>query len=123
MENLNEVDGALWGIIPQNENVNELEMTLYKFTDKVTPYANQELQFHKYNILTFKSSDPNSIEFMKACIGDVKYFIDNHAKAGYSGVMVKEGCVPKKTVKDIIKVTFKNWQLPNKTLKTILSQV
>jgi hypothetical protein len=120
---LDEADGALWGLT-ENDGQFEVETTVYKFTDKKTPYANEELGMHKYHILTFKhTGDPDSVEFMKACIGDVKYFIDNHAKAGYNGVMVKDGCVPKKTVKDIIRVMFKNWQLPDKTLKSILSQV
>lgn len=120
---LDEIDGALWGLTV-NENGYEVETTVYKFTDKITPYANADLEIHKYHILTFKhNGEPETIEFMKACIGDVRHFIDNHAKAGYNGLMVKDGCVPKKTVKDIIRVTFKNWQLPEKTLKTILSKV
>jgi hypothetical protein len=60
---------------------------------------------------------------MKAHIGDVRTFIDNHARAGYNGLMVKDGCIPKKTIKELIKVTFRNFQLPNKSLKPILSQV
>jgi len=122
--NMNEVDGAIWGIIAQENGFNEIETTVYQFRDKITPYATEELEMHKYNILTFKSAaEPESIEFMKAHIGDVKHFIDNYAKAGYNGLMVKEGCIPKKTIKEMIKVTFKNWHLPEKSLKPILSQV
>jgi len=83
--NLDDIDGALWGIAGE-----DLETTIYRFTDKKTP-INEELQSYKYHVLTFKATgEPETIEFMKAHIGDVKRFIDNHAKAGYNGVMVKE---------------------------------
>jgi hypothetical protein len=115
---IDDIDGALWGISGE-----ELETTIYKFTEKQTP-INEDLNSYKYHILTFKANgDPNTIGFMKANIGDVKYFIDNHAKAGYNGVMVKDGCIPKKTIKDIIRVTFKNFSLPETSLKPILMQV
>jgi hypothetical protein len=121
--NLEEIDGALWGLTFK-DNEFELETTVYRFTDKITPYANAELGIHKYHILTFRhDGEPETIEFMKANIGDVRRFIDNYAKAGYNGVMVKDGCIPKKTIKDIIRVTFRNWSLPEKFLKAILSQV
>jgi len=119
---INEVDGALWGLTIEDDVV-ECETTIYKFTDKHTP-INEDLGSYKYHILTFKPTDlKNSVEFMKANIGDVRRFIDNHAKAGYNGLMVKDGCVPKKTVKDLIKVTFQNFNLPHTQLKPILSQV
>lgn len=121
--NLEEIDGALWGLTFK-DNEFEIETTVYRFSDKITPYANAELGIHKYHILTFRhDGEPETIEFMKANIGDVKHFIDNYAKAGYNGVMVKDGCIPKKTIKDIIRVTFRNWSLPEKSLKAILSQV
>lgn len=116
--NLDDIDGALWGIAGE-----DLETTIYRFTDKKTP-INEELQCYKYHVLTFKSTgEPETIEFMKAHIGDVKRFIDNHAKAGYNGVMVKDGCMPKKTIKEIIKVTFRDCKLPQNCLKPILAQV
>ena len=64
-----------------------------------------------------------TVEFMKAHIGDVRRFIDNYAKSGYNGLMVKDGCIPKKTIKDLIRVTFKNFELPKKNLNSILAQV
>jgi hypothetical protein len=118
---MNEVDGALWGLTIENDMI-ECETTVYKFADKETP-INEELGSYKYHVLTFKPTDLNTVEFMKAHIGDVRRFIDNHAKAGYNGLMVKDGCVPKKTIKDLIRVTFKNFELPQKSLKLILSQV
>ena len=119
---INEVDGALWGIMETQEGI-ECETTVYKFTDKDTP-INEELGSYKYHVLTFKPMEAaNTIEFMKANIGDVRRFIDNHAKAGYNGLMVKDGCIPKKTIKELIKVTFKNFQLPRKNLNPILAQV
>jgi hypothetical protein len=84
---------------------------------------NLEIGSHKYHILTFKPNDIQSVEFMKAYIGDVRTFIDNYAKSGYNGVMVKDGCIPKKTIKGIIKVIFNNFKLPKKNLNPILAQI
>ena len=119
--NLDDIDGALWGIA--DDDSGDLETTIYRFTDKKTP-MNEDLQCYKYHVLTFKSSkEPDTIEFMKAHIGDVKRFIDNHARAGYNGIMVKDGCIPKRTVKAIIKTIFNSCELPNHCLKPILAQV
>jgi hypothetical protein len=121
---INEIDGALWGLTlsPDGQEI-ECDTTVYKFNDKETP-MNEDIGSHKYNIFTFKPNEPaNTAEFMKAHIGDVRRFIDNYAKAGYNGLMVKEGCIPKKTIKDMIKVTCKNFDIPQKTLKPILAQV
>ena len=101
----------------------ECETTVYKFQDKNTP-MNEEIGSYKYHVLTFKPTEAaNTIEFMKAHIGDVRRFIDNYAKSGYNGLMVKDGCVPKKTVKDLIKVTSRNFNIPDKHIKLILAQV
>jgi hypothetical protein len=119
---INEVDGALWNLVIGEEMI-EVETTVYKFKDKFTP-VNEDLGFYNYNILTFRPTEPNdTVEFLRAYIGDVRYFIDNQAKAGYNGVMVKVGCVPVTTVKKIIKATSKSWDISAKNLKTILSQV
>ena len=112
---IDEVDGALWGLFIENDMI-ECETTIYKFNDQINSY--------KYNICTFKPTEPkNTIEFMKAYIGDVRGFIDNYAKLGYNGLMVKEGCVPKKTVKNMIRTTIKNFDIPEKTIRSILAQV
>jgi hypothetical protein len=120
-QEIDEVDGALWGLTVEN-GIIECETTVYKFSDKLTP-INEELGSYKYHVLTFKPTDLQTVEFVQAHIGDVRNFIDNHAKAGYNGLMVKDGCVPKKTIKDLIKVTFKNFHLPKKSLVPILAQV
>ena len=119
---INEVDGALWGLTETQYGI-ECETTVYKFADKQTP-INEELGSYRYNILTFKPMQAaDTIEFMKANIGDVRRFIDNYAKSGDNGLMVKDGCVPKKTVRDLIKVTSKNFNIPDKCIRSILAQV
>lgn len=118
---MDEVDGALWGLTIDGDVI-ECDTTIYKFNDIITP-INEEIGSHKYHVLTFKPNDLSTVEFIKAHIGDVRGFIDNNAKAGYNGLMVKDGCVPKKTIKELIKVTFKNFQLPKKNLNLILAQV
>ena len=123
-QEINEVDGALWGltITPDGAYV-ECETTVYTFQDRITP-INEEIGSYKYNVLTFKPNEAaETAEFMKAYIGDVKRFIDNHAKAGYNGLMVKEGCIPKKTIKEMIRAACRNFDIPAKTLKPILAQV
>ncbi len=121
---IDEVDGALWGLTYSENGINiECETTVYKFNDITTP-INEDIGSYKYNILTFKPSEAeNTIEFMKAHIGDVRKFIDNYACAGYNGLMVKEGCVPKKTIKEMIRVICKNFNVSQKNLKPILLQV
>ena len=119
---IDEVDGALWGLFIENDMI-ECETTIYKFNDQIVP-INEEINSYKYTICTFKPTEPkNTIEFMKAYIGDVRGFIDNYAKLGYNGLMVKEGCVPKKTVKNMIRTTIKNFDIPEKTIRSILAQV
>ncbi len=119
---IDEVDGALWGLMETKFGI-ECETTVYKFTDKHT-LMNEEIGSYQYHVLTFKPTEPEkTIEFMKAHIGDVRRFIDNHAKAGYNGLMVKDGCVPKKTIKDLIRVTSKNFNISDKNIRPILAQV
>lgn len=60
---------------------------------------------------------------MVAYIGDVKYFIDNQAKAGYNGMMVKDKAVPKKDVKLMFKQILGNWEFPVKTINAVVKQV
>ena len=119
---INEVDGALWGLTVDNDII-ECETTVYKFTDQETP-MNEEIGAYRYHVLTFKPTEPAStIEFMKAHIGDVRRFIDNYARSGYNGLMVKDGCIPKKTIKDMIRVTSKNFNISDKLIRPILAQV
>jgi len=119
---INEVDGALWGLTIEDDII-ECETTVYKFTDQETP-MNEEIGSYRYHVLTFKPTEPAStIEFMKAHIGDVRRFIDNYARSGYNGLMVKDGCIPKKTIKDMIRVTSKNFNIPEKNIRPILAQV
>jgi hypothetical protein len=121
-QEIDAVDGALWGLT-ETQNGIECDTTVYKFTDKQTP-INEDIGSYKYHVLTFKPTEAaNTVEFMKAHIGDVRKFISNYASAGYNGLMVKDGCIPKKTIKDLIKVTSKNFDIPQKFIKPILAQV
>ena len=121
---INEVDGALWGLsISMDGQYAECETTVYKFDHKNIK-LNEDIGSYKYNVFTFKPAEAaNTVEFMKAHIGDVRKFIDNYAKAGYNGLMVKEGCVPKKAIKEMIRVTCRSFDIPEKSLRPILAQV
>jgi len=121
-EQINDIDGALWRLIEENGQI-DCATTIYKFIEKTTP-INEDLGSYRYHILTFKPNEPEStIEFMKAYIGDVRNFIDNYAKSGYSGLIVKDGCIPRKTVKDLIRTTSKNLNISNKCIRPILAKV
>ena len=123
-QEIDEVDGALWGLTltPGGDFV-ECETTVYKFETK-TVAMNEDIGSYRYNIFTFKPTEAaNTAEFMKAHIGDVRKFIDNYARAGYNGLMVKDGCVPKRAVKEMIRAASRNFDVPEKNLKLILSQV
>ena len=121
---INEVDGALWGLSISTDGLYaECETTVYKFDHKQT-LINEDIGSYKYNVFTFKPTEAaNTVEFMKAHIGDVRRFIDNYARSGYNGLMVKDGCIPKKTIKDMIRVTSKNFNIPDKHIRPILAQV
>lgn len=122
-QEMNEVDGIIWGLLVHGDGACEFETTIYKFKNKEIP-KNEDLGSHKFHVLTFKpTKEAEEIDFLQAHIGDVNFFVMNHAKAGYNGVMVKDGCMPKKAIKDLIKLTFKNWELPKQKLNPILSQV
>jgi len=117
--NFNNCDGALWHI-EKSETSIEIDSTLYKYQDKTI--APDDLGY-KYHILTYKEDDHSSAEVLCAYIGDVRYFIDNHAKAGYNGLMVKHKSIPKKTIKEMFGKVLSNWQFPSKAINAIVRQV
>lgn len=115
-------DGALWYVEvtkDQFEVRHEVDSTIYKYQDRqVLP---DELGF-QYHILTYKQ-DKSEAEVIKAYIGDVAFFINNHAKAGYNGLMVKNKSIPKKDVKEMFKKILTNWHFPDKMIRTVIKQV
>ena len=112
-------DGALWHVV-QNEHSAEVDSTVYNYNDR---FVQPEDLGYKYHVLTYKENDHSSAEVMFAYIGDVKHFIDNHAKAGYNGMMVKHKIMPKKTIKEIFKAILSNWQFPDNTIREVMKQV
>lgn len=122
-QEINEVDGALWGLLYTGDDSIECETTVYKFSGEIIP-VHEDLGTYKYHVFTYKPTEPEkTLEFMKAHIGDVRNFINNYAKAGYNGLMVKDGCVPKRTIKKMIRLTCKNLDVSESSLKPILAQV
>ena len=115
-------DGALWyvEVTKQNDEVmHEVDSTIYNYQDKrVEP---DDLGF-KYHILTYKE-DRTEAEVIKAYIGDVAFFINNHARAGYNGLMVKNKSIPKKDVKEMFKKILTNWEFPDKMIRSVIKQV
>jgi len=119
---LDDCDGALWALnkkTEKNEIITELETMIYRYQDRT--FKPGDLGF-KYHVLTFKQ-DKSVAEVMAAYIGDVKYFIDNQAKAGYNGMMVKDKAIPKKEVKTMFKQILGNWEFPMKTINDVVKQV
>ena len=115
-------DGALWYVEvtkDEHEVKHEVDSTIYKYQDRsVEP---DELGF-KYHILTYKE-DKSEAEVMRAYIGDVAFFINNHARAGYNGLMVKNKSIPKKDVKEMFKKILTNWQFPDRMIRSVIKQV
>lgn len=115
-------DGALWyvEVTKQNDEImHEVDSTIYNYQDKrVEP---DDLGF-KYHILTYKE-DRTEAEVIKAYIGDVAFFINNHARAGYNGLMVKNKSIPKKDVKEMFKKILTNWEFPDKMIRSVIKQV
>ena len=126
-------DGAFWQIMHTvtNECVqSEVCTTLYNFSEeknksnrkKVKPSENHG--FYKYDVLMVQD-DPKikNAEVISAYIGDVEYFINNQAKAGRVGLLVKKGIIPNKSVKKMFNLILKNMEFPTKNIKTLVSQV
>lgn len=112
-------DGALWQIT-NTKNSTELDATVYKYKDR---YIEPDDLGYKYHILTYKGDDYSSADVICAYIGDVRYFIDNHAKAGYNGLMVKDKAVPRKEIKNMFKLILSNWQFPTNIIKEVVKKV
>jgi len=112
-------DGALWHVV-QAEDVAEVDSTVYSYKDK---YIEPDDLGYKYHILTYKEDDHDSAEVLCAYIGDVKHFIDNYAKAGYNGMMVKDKAIPKKDIKQMFRKILSNWEFPANTIKEVVRQV
>jgi hypothetical protein len=53
----------------------------------------------------------------------VKYFIDNQAKAGYNGLMIKDKAIPKRDIKVMFKQILDNWEFPTKIINDVVKQV
>jgi len=108
----------LW-YIDSNQDQIDVDTTIYRYVDRVL--EPDELGF-KYHILTYKE-DKSEAEVLKAYIGDVGFFIKNHARAGYNGLMVKNKCIPKKTVKEMFKKILTNWEFSDKMIRGVIKQV
>lgn len=116
-------DGALWHIdkkMVDDEILHDVSSTVFRYKDRnIEP---DELGF-RYHVLTYKEDDENSVEILNAYIGDVKHFIDNHARAGYNGMMVKNKSIPKKDVKQMFASILSNWNFAPKVIKAAIKQV
>lgn len=113
-------DGVLWDVyIKETKKTisKELETMVYNFNDRDVKPGDLG---YKYNILTVKNKQA---EFTSAYIGDVESFVVNQARAGWSGLMVKIGVVPKTTIKKMFKVILNNSKFDNKQVRLILAQV
>ena len=112
-------DGALW-YVHKNEEYSEIDSTVYKYEDRnINP---SELGF-KYHILTFKEDDESSVEVISAYVGDVRNFIDNHGKAGYNGLMVKDRIIPKKTIRQMFELILSRWNFSQKIIRTTIKAI
>ena len=118
---IKDCDGAFWYLTKEvtkdSENV-VMNTELYKLkgADKV-----QETDIgYKYCILLFRESE---VEYTKAYLGDMRGYIDRMGKIGYGGLIVKEGSVPVKTIKNMVKKVLDNIQAPENEIKAILKQV
>lgn len=119
-------DGAFWQLIhtvSEKSVKSEVATTIYNFEKKkIKP--NEDHGFYKYDVLMVQdNSEIKDAEFFSAYIGDVDYFINNQAKSGRVGVLVKKGSVPKRAVKKMFTLVLNNMEFPASTIKSIVSQV
>lgn len=115
-------DGALWYVEITKKNdelMHEVDSTIYRYNDiKVEP---DDLGFY-YHVLTYKE-DKSGAEILSAYIGDVGHFINNHARAGYNGLLVKSKVMPKKTIKEMFTRVLSNWEFSPKLIRNLVKQV
>lgn len=119
-------DGAFWQLIHTVSEQcvkSEVATTIYNFEKKkIKP--SEDHGFYKYDVLMVQD-DPNikEAEVLRAYIGDVDWFINNQAKAGRVGVLVKTGSIPNRSVKKIFTLILNNMEFPQKKIKSILTEV
>ena len=112
-------DGVLWYVNPKEDEI-DVDATIYRYVDRES--VPDELGF-KYHILTFKDEDPNSTEVLTAYIGDIAYYVKNHAQLGYNGLMVKHKSIPKKTIKQMFNAILTNFQFPDRIIRSAVKQI
>ena len=118
---IKDCDGAFWYLTKEvtkdSENI-VMNAELYKLRggDKI---EETEIGF-KYCILLFRNSE---VEYMKAYLGDMRGYINRMGEIGYGGLIVKDGSVPQKTVKNMIRKVLGNIQMSEKEIKAFLKQV
>lgn len=120
-------DGAFWQIITtetKEERYSEVATTIYRFEGKddkkIKP--NEDHGFYKYHVLMIQE-EPKHAEAFSAYIGDVEYFINNQAKSGRVGLLVKKGAIPKRAVKKMFNLVLNNMKFSKKSIKSILIEV
>lgn len=118
---LKNCDGAFWYLTKEvtqdSENI-VMNAELYKLKngDKI-----RETDIgYKYCILLFRESE---VEYTKAYLGDMRGYIDRMGKIGYGGLIVKEGSVPVRTIKNMIRKVLDGIKMPEDEIKAFLKQV
>ena len=115
-------DGVLWHIdvkVSQDKIEHEVDSTIYRYANmNIEP---DDLGF-KYHVLRYKE-DKSDAEVLSAYIGDVSHFVNNHARAGYNGLLVKSKSVPKKTIKEMFRKILTNWDFSPKIISAVVKQV
>jgi hypothetical protein len=117
-------DGAFWKIITtetKEEVRSEVATTIYRF-DKSKIKPSEDHGFYKYDVLMIQD-ETKKAEVFSAYIGDVDFFINNQAKSGRVGLLVKKGAIPKRTVKKMFNLILNNMEFSKKSIKSILTEV
>ena len=117
-------DGAFWQIITtetKEEVRSEVATTIYRF-DKSKIKPSEDHGFYKYDVLMIQD-ELKEAEVFSAYIGDVDFFINNQAKSGRVGLLVKKGAIPKRTVKKMFNLILNNMEFSKKNIKSILTGV
>jgi hypothetical protein len=120
-EDLSTCDGAYWYFTTRKNDKEEnvIQNTdFYKFNNKkkIEPTECGYI----YNILLLRKDE---VEYTKAVIGDAKGYIERMGKIGYSGLLVKDQVIPKKTIRSMIRRVLETISHPEKEIKLLLQQV
>ena len=113
-------DAMIWSLVEEDKG-DRIERFCVQQAFKTDIESDPTDLGFKYYICTFKNKD--SVELVKAIVGDPQAYISRLSRLGYNGLMIKHSNIPVRTSKKMIKTMLSGLGIEDKLIKTILKQV